>query len=339
MRIVQFLMKRLMALAAVVLGVLLLVFAAGRWLPGSPVEMALGPKPTAEQIEKARVELGLDQPMPVQFARFAARAVQGDFGNSLRTGQPVWQEIASRFAATVELVSVALLLAAVVGVPMGVWAAAAQGHWPDRLLRSGAIALLAVPVFFLGILMQLLLHGTLGWLPLQGRIDSELLLDSPFASHTGLYLIDTLLAGDGTAFRSSLAHLAMPALTLAAASLAVVMRTTRNLMAEVLQQDFIRTVRAYGVSPRQLLFGPALRAALLPLLTVLGLTYGVMLGGSMVVEYVFDWPGIGAYIVESVVTNDHPAVIAVTLLVSTLYLGLNLLVDLGYFALDPRLSA
>jgi len=333
-----YLAKRGAALLAIVLGVMALVFIASRVLPSSPVEMALGAKPTAQQIAQARAELGLDRPLPEQFARFALRAVQGDLGQSLRTGQPVASEILGRFAATAELVTLALLVAVALGVPLGVWSAARRGRLFDRLSRASSVSMLAVPVFFLGILLQLVFYGQLQWLPLQGRIDSDLLLDTPFASVTGFFLIDTLIAGDMAAFRSALQHLALPVTALAAASLAVVMRTTRNVMAEVLQTDYVRTARAYGMGPQRLLFGFALRAAMLPLLTVIGLTYGFMLGGSVIVEYVFDWPGIGGYIVESVVTNDFPAVIGVTLLVSTVYLLINLVIDLLYFAMDPRLS-
>ncbi|MEH0166984.1 ABC transporter permease [Paucibacter sp. JuS9] len=330
--------KRCLALITIVLGVMALVFVLSRLLPSSPVELALGSKPTAEQIATARAELGLDRPLVEQFARFAANAVQGDLGRSLRTGLPVAQEVRQRFAATAELVSLALLLAVLVGVPLGVWSAARQGRAFDQSSRTVAVSLLAVPVFFLGILLQLLFYGHLQWLPLQGRIDSDLMLDQPFAAVSGLYLIDTLLAGDGAAFRSALEHLVLPVTALAAASLAVILRTTRNVMAEILQTDHVRTARAYGMHPQRLLFGHALRAAMLPLLTVIGLSYGFMLGGSVIVEYVFDWPGIGGYIVESVVTNDQPAVIGVTLLVSTVYLLINLLIDLLYFAMDPRLS-
>lgn len=333
-----YLAKRVAALLAIVLGVMALVFVASRVLPSSPVEMALGTKPTAQQIAQARTELGLDRPLPVQFMRFALHAVQGDLGRSLRTGQPVTHEIVGRFAATAELVTLALIVAVLVGLPLGVWSAAQRGRIFDRASRAASVSMLAVPVFFLGILLQLVFYGQLQWLPLQGRMDSDLMLDHPFASVTGFFLVDTLLAGNMAAFRSALDHLALPVIALAAASLAVVMRTTRNVMAEVLQTDYVRTARAYGMKPQRLLFGFALRAAMLPLLTVIGLTYGFMLGGSVIVEYVFDWPGIGGYIVESVVTNDFPAVIGVTLLVSSVYLLINLIIDLLYYAMDPRLS-
>lgn len=333
-----YLARRTTALAAIVLGVMALVFVLSRTLPGSPVEMMLGTKPSAEQIAKARVELGLDRPLIVQFSAFVLRALQGDLGNSLRTGQPVLKEISSRFAATTELVTLALLLAIVLGVPIGVWSAAHKDRAFDRAGRALSLTLVAVPVFFLGILLQLVFYGQLQWLPLQGRIDSDLSLSQQFPSVTGLFLLDTVLAGNWAAFGSALSHLALPVATLAAASLAIVTRTTRNVMAEVLQTDYVRTARAYGMRQGRLLFIYGLRAGMLPMLTVVGLTYGFMLGGSVVVEYVFDWPGIGGYVVESVITNDFPAVIGVTLLLSTVYLVINLVIDILYFVLDPRLS-
>jgi peptide/nickel transport system permease protein len=221
---------------------------------------------------------------------------------------------------------------------MGVWSAAHRDQAIDRASRAMSLTLVAVPVFFLGILLQLLFYGQLQWLPLQGRIDSDLLLEEPLASVTGLLMIDTLLGGNAAAFSSALSHLVLPVTALAAASLAIVTRTTRNVMTEVLQSDYVRTARAYGMRNSRLHFIFALRAGMLPLLTVIGLTYGYMLGGSVIVEYVFDWPGIGGYVVESVITNDFPAVIGVTLLLSTVYLVINLVIDILYFALDPRLS-
>jgi peptide/nickel transport system permease protein len=333
-----YVLKRTAALLAVVLGVMALVFVLSRTLPSSPVEMMLGAKPSADQIANARHELGLDRTLLVQFADFAWRALHGDLGKSLRTGQPVIAEIGSRFAATTELVTLALLLAVALGIPMGVWSAAHRDQAIDRASRAMSLTLVAVPVFFLGILLQLLFYGQLQWLPLQGRIDSDLLLEEPLASVTGLLMIDTLLGGNAAAFSSALSHLVLPVTALAAASLAIVTRTTRNVMTEVLQSDYVRTARAYGMRNSRLHFIFALRAGMLPLLTVIGLTYGYMLGGSVIVEYVFDWPGIGGYVVESVITNDFPAVIGVTLLLSTVYLVINLVIDILYFALDPRLS-
>ena len=334
----RLLLQRLASLAAIVLGMVALVFALSRMLPGSPAELMLGAKPSAEQIEQARRELGLDQPLPLQFVAFAARLAQGDLGKSLRTGQPVTQEIGRRLAASAELVTISLGLSVLLGVPLGVWAATRRGAGTDLALRAGAVALVAVPAFFLGILLQMLFYGTLGWLPLQGRIEGTLAADAAALSRSGWLLLDAAWAGRADVFASALSHLVLPVLTLAAATLAIVIRVSRNLMAEVLQSDHVRTARAYGIPLRRIHFGWALKATLVPLLTIVGLTYGLMLGGSVIVEYVFDWPGIGGYIVESVAGNDFPAVIGVTLTVSTLYLLINLVVDLLYLQLDPRLA-
>jgi peptide/nickel transport system permease protein len=242
-------------------------------------------------------------------------------------------------SATAELVTLSLLLAVSIGLPLGILSAARRNLWADQLTRVLAVSGVAVPVFFLGILLQMTFYGWLGWLPLQGRIDSNVLLDTPVHVVTGLMLVDSLLDGNVAAFKSALAHLALPTMTLMLASLATILRSTRNLMIDVLGTDYLRTARAYGASRRRVYFVLALKPTLVPLLTVIGLTYGFMLGGSVITEVLFDWPGIGAYVVESVVTNDFPAVLGVTLVISTLYLSINLAVDMLYFVLDPRISA
>ncbi len=322
----------------IILGVSTFTFLLSRALPSSPVEMMLGSRPTAEQVVQARQELGLDRPLIEQMGRYYVHLAQGQFGTSLRTGRPVIEEIGQRLSATVELVTLSLLLALTLGIPLGVLTAAHRGRRADQWTRVAAISGVAIPVFFLGILMQMLFYGWLGWLPLQGRIDSNILLDHPVPSVTGLLALDSLLAGNMPALRSALSHLALPTLTLMLASLATILRATRTLMIDVLETDYIRTARAYGLPRRTVYFVLALKPTLVPLLTIVGLTYGFMLGGSVITEVLFDWPGIGAYIVDSVVTNDYPAVLGVTLIVSALYLVINLAVDMAYFVLDPRIS-
>lgn len=333
-----YLIRRLASLGMIIVGMAALVFVMTRTLPSSPVEMMLGPHPNAEQIAEARRELGLDKPLPVQFAHYLVQLVRGDLGKSLRTGRPVLEEIGDRLSASAELVTLSLLLAVLVGVPIGIWAAARRARVVDHMARGISVSLVAVPGFFLGVLFQMLFYGKLAWLPLQGRIDSTIALDHPTVSHSGFLLIDTLIQGNLMAFHSALLHLALPVLTLACANLAIIIRVTRNLMVETLQTDYVRTARAYGLSSREILFRFALKATFVPLLTVIGLVYGFMLGGSVITESLFDWPGIGGYVVESVVNNDFPAVIGVTLIVSTVYLAINLVVDLLYFYLDPTLS-
>lgn len=333
-----YLLRRLAMMCLIILGVATFTFVLSRALPSSPVEMMLGSKPTADQIRQAREELGLDQPVAEQLGRYFFQLAQGRFGTSMRTGRPVIEEIGQRLSATAELVTLSLFLAVGLGLPLGILSAAYRNRWVDHLTRMLAVSGVAVPVFFLGILLQMTFYGGLGWLPLQGRIDSIVILDHPVQTFSGFLLIDSLLSGNTAAFKNALIHLTLPTLTLMLASLATILRSTRNLMTDVLGTDYIRTARAYGATRRTTYFVLALKPTLVPLLTIIGLTYGFMLGGSVITEVLFDWPGIGAYVVESVVTNDFPAVLGVTLVISTLYLSINLAVDMLYFVLDPRIS-
>ncbi|OEY67482.1 ABC transporter permease [Marinobacter sp. X15-166B] len=333
-----YLIQRLAQMLVILLGVLMLTFVLSRILPGSPVEMMLGHRPSPEQIEAVRTELGLDKPIAMQFMVYLKGLAQGDLGTSLHTGQPVTSDLFNRFGATFELTTIALLLVVVMGIPLGVVSAVRQNTLSDHLVRSGSIAGMALPVFLIAMLLQMLFYGQLGWFPLQGRINAEIALDYPFAQRTGLYLVDTLLAGQWPAFKSAVLHLVLPVFTLVMASIAVVTRITRNTMVEVLQQDHIRTLQAYGVSRRRIYYRYALKATLIPLLTVIGLAYGYMLGGSVVVEFIFDWPGMGGYAVGGITRNDFPAVMGVTLLLAVIYLSMNLVIDLLYHLVDPRLE-
>jgi peptide/nickel transport system permease protein len=329
--------QRLAMMVGILTGVLTITFALSRVLPGSPIVLMLGHKPTPEQIEEARIALGLDQPIVIQFWNYLSDAVQGDFGISLMSGRPVLEEVALRFGATFELTTLAVIVVVLVGIPLGIVSAVRQNSPVDHLSRTASIAGVALPFFMTGMILQMIFHGGLGWLPLQGRIGAEMLLDHPFDRVTGLYLMDTLIAGEGGAFFSALAHIALPLLTLVIASLAVVTRITRSMMIEVLGEDYIRTARAYGYSSFTIHYRHALKATLIPMLTVVGLTYGYLLGSAVVVEFVFDWPGLGGYVVGAISRNDFPAVMGVTLLLSTIYLTINLVVDLLYYVADPRL--
>jgi len=334
---IRSILQRLALMGLILIGVMTVTFVLSRVLPGSPVEMMLGAKPTLEQIAQAEEELGLNQPLLKQYGLFLVDAVQGDFGESLITGQAVTDDVFLRATATLELVTLALLLALFVGLPLGVQAAVKKETAVDHTVRMGSVAAVAVPVFFLGLLLQMFFAGKLGLLPLQGRIDSGVLLDSSFSRVTGFYLVDTLLSGEFGAFASAVRHLILPVLTLSLASMATIVRVTRSMMIEAMQQDYISTVRAYGVPQKHIHYRYALKATLIPLLTVVGLTYGFMLGGSIIVEYVFDWPGVGGYMVQALLNNDFPAVMGVTFFIAFAYLLINLLIDLLYQALDPRL--
>ena len=290
----KYIVHRLLMMVGILVGVLTITFALSRILPGSAVEMMLGQHATQEQIDLVKAEYGLDQPIPVQYYHYVVGVLQGDFGVSLQTRQPVLSDLIYRVTATFELTTLAVLLVIMLGIPLGVLSAVRQNTVSDHVTRGFSIAGMALPVFLIGMVLQMVLYGWLGWFPLQGRMDVEVLLDYPFDRVSGIYLLDTLIAGQWPAFKSAVQHLVLPVLTLTIASLSIVIRITRNTMVEVLTEDHIRTVRAFGLSSRQIYYRYALRATLIPMMTVIGLTYGFMLGGSVVVEYVFDWPGLGA---------------------------------------------
>lgn len=326
-------------MVGILIGVLTIAFVLGRVLPNSPATLILGDRPTAEQVQRAEEELGLNKPLFVQYALYMGQVARGNFGQSLRTKQPVLVEIRNRMGATIELTTAAMVIVVLLGVPLGVFSAVKQNSLLDNLVRAGAVGGVAIPAFILAMMLQIVFYGQLNWFPIQGRIDSSILLDDPFARVTGLFLIDTLIAGEWGAFKSAVSHLILPTLTLSIVTLATVTRITRNMMVEVLGEDYIRTAFAYGIPSRKIYFSYALRATLIPMLTVIGLTYGYLLGGAVVVEFVFDWPGLGGFLVFSIVQNDFPAVLGTTLFLSGAYLSINLVVDLLYLVVDPRLRA
>lgn len=331
--------QRLLLMAAIVLGVATMTFILSRVLPGSPAELMLGGHPTAEQIARAEAELGLDQPLWRQYLRYVSDLARGDFGTSLRTGQPVLTEIATRIGATLELTTWAVFFVVLIGVPLGVLSAVRQNSLLDNLTRASAVAGVAIPSFMLAIILQIVFFGVLQWLPLQGRIDPIVSIESPITPITHLFLIDAILTGNFAGFLSALSHLVLPLLTLTILLLASIVRITRNMMVEVLKEDYIRTAFAYGAPPASIYYRHALKATLIPMLTVIGMTYGNLLGGAVVVEFIFDWPGLGGFLVFSIIDNDFPAVIGTTLILAAIYLTVNLIVDLSYAIVDPRLRS
>jgi peptide/nickel transport system permease protein len=331
--------QRMILMVGTLIGVLTVTFVLTHILPGSPVEVMLGHKPTPDQIAAAKHQLGLDLPLWRQYLRFLHDIARGDFGVSFLSSQPVLHDIGQRLMATVELTTLAVICIILIGIPVGVLSAVKANSPIDHFVRSLSVAGVALPGFMLGMLLQMTFYGGLQWLPLQGRMTSTILLDHPFPRVTGLFLVDTLLAGDWIAFRDSAAHIVLPLLTLTLANLPLVSRTTRNLMVEALTEDYVRTAFAYGLPRRNVYFRYALKATLIPLLTVIGLTYGYLLGGAVVAEYVFDWPGIGSYVVRAIVQSDYPAAIGVTLFLAAGYLMINLVVDLLYYLVDPRLRS
>ncbi|MEW5721521.1 MAG: ABC transporter permease [Thermodesulfobacteriota bacterium] len=334
----RYLIKRLAHTLLVLFGVSVITFFVARVIPGSPEAVWIGAKPTQAQLDEARRELGLDKPLVVQYLVYVSRLARGDLGISLRTRRRVSEELATRWAATFELVTVSILVALVVGLPLGVLSATHKDRPVDHLSRATSISGVAMPVFWLGLILQMLLHGEAGLFPLQGRIGSQVLVDHPLRHVTGLYLVDALVTGNWPAFVSASIHLVLPTLTLSFASLAVVTRMSRSSMLEVLREDYIQTAWAYGVSRAAVLYRYALKNALIPTVTVVGLSYGLLLGGSFMVESIFDWPGLGRYAVLSLTTNDFPAIMGVTILFAGTYIALNTAVDLIYYLLDPRIK-
>lgn len=327
------LLERILHLIPVMLGISAIVFLMIAVTPGDPVDIMLGDQQaTQEQREALRQDMGLDLPMGQRYLRFLAKAVQGDFGTSYFHRRPVTQVILERLPATVELTLVALVVALLVAIPLGVLAAVKKNTWFDRIATVGSLMGISMPGFWFGLLLILLLGVDLQWLPISGRSD---LGDSiPVVTH--FLLIDSLLAGNLTAFGSALSHLVMPSLTLGLPMAAVLMRVTRTSMLEVLRQDYVTFAEAKGLSRARVLFHHALKNALIPTVTVAALEVGSLLGGSMIVETVFGWPGLGRVVVESIFTRNYPLIQAAILLYALIYVLVNFLADILYTLLNPR---
>lgn len=325
--------ERLLHLVPVLLGVSVIVFLMMAVTPGDPVEIMLGDQQvTEEQRIALRQDMGLDLPLPQRFGHFLKNAVTGDFGMSYFHRRPVSQVILERMPATIELTLVALLVALLVAIPLGVLAAVKKNTLFDRMATLGSLMGISLPGFWFGLLLILFFGVTLQILPVSGRSD----LGSSIAPVTHFLLIDTLLAGNLAAFRSAVSHLVMPALTLGLPMAAVLMRVTRTSMLEVLRQDYVTFAEAKGLTPMRVLFRHALKNALIPTVTVAALEVGSLLGGSMIVETVFGWPGLGRVVVESIFTRNYPLIQASILLYAVIYVLLNFLADILYTVLNPR---
>jgi peptide/nickel transport system permease protein len=315
-------------------GLLCLTFAISHVVPGDPARLAAGPDANPAMIETIRVKYGLDQPLGVQFARYLGGLAAGDLGESLRSRNAVRDDLARYFPNTFELVTLALLLAVALGVPLGMLSAAYKDRWIDHGARVVSVSAVALPAFWLGLMLQLLLALYLGWLPLGGRLGLTATLPEPI---TRLLLVDALLRGEWRTLGDALRHAVLPVVTLAVPALASIVRVNRAEMLEALQQDYIMTARAQGFSGYRVATRYALRNAMIPTLTMIGLRYGWMLGGTVLVETVFDWPGIGLYAVNAAVSSDFQPIMGVTLLIGLNFMLVNLLVDLAYGWIDPRI--
>lgn len=329
----RFLIRRLLLTIPVLIGLTALVFAIARLLPGDPVALAAGPNATPADIAAYAREFGLDRPMLAQYWDYLTGLLRGNFGVSIYTRRPVAEDLAAYLPATLELVLAAMFLAVAIGIPAGLAAAVYRDRWPDYLSRVLALGAISMPRFFLGLLLQIGLAMWLGWLPLAGRF--PLTLDPP-RTITGFFTIDSLLALDFGAFAVACQHLALPAIAMSLSPLATIMRMMRASTLEVMQQDYVTTERALGLPQRLIVLKYVSRNAISSTLTVIGLYFGWLLGGTVLVETVFDWPGIGLYATKAVVTQDFMPVIGVTLVIGILFVAANLLVDMCYGLINPR---
>lgn len=320
----------------VVIGVVLISFLLTRALPGDPAVYFAGVAADAESIEQTRIALGLDKPLYHQFFSYVGNLLNGDLGQSISSGRSVAEDLASRLPASLELTLTALLLACVVAIPLGVLAATRPGTWVDHLCRIVVTAGVSLPTFFTGILLIYIFYYLLGIAPSPlGRLDF-IYLDPDHV--TGFYLIDAALMGDWETWRGAAKQLILPSVTLALFTLAPLARMTRAAMLTALSSDFIRTARAAGLSSSTVLYRYAFRNALLPVVTTLGMVFSFALGANVLVEKVFAWPGIGSYAVEALVVSDYAAVQGFVLAMALLFVALNLVIDLLYTAIDPRIG-
>ncbi len=327
----RYVARRVAQAILVVVGVVLLTFVIARIVPGDPAATWAGPHARREQVEAVRRQLGLDRPLPVQIARYIAGVVRGDWGVSIRTRRPVLADLGVRAPSSIELVSAALLLALVVGVPLGVVSARWNGRLPDWTVRLGAVLGVSMPTFWLALILQLVFFQRLRLLPVAGQYDPNLDYSSPLTRYTGMPVVDALLTANWPVFASALKHLVLPAAVIASYPVGVITRLVP------LGEDHIRMVRALGFGERAVYARFALRPAWNPVVAVSALVFAYSLANTFLVEAIFNWPGLGSYAAEAVASLDTPAIVGVTLFVAFAYVLGNLLVDLAQAAIDPRI--
>jgi dipeptide transport system permease protein len=330
----SFIFKRLALVVPTFLGITLLVFGLIRLIPGDPVEAMSGERGmTQERYERLVHEFGLDRPMYVQYGEYVWKALHGNLGQSIKTREPVFTEFIGRFPATMELSIVAMLFALVIGIPAGILAAVRRNSIADYSVMGASLTGYSMPIFWWGLLLILFFSVNLGWTPVAGRIAIE--YDVP--SVTGFMLIDSLLSSDAGAFKSALRHLILPAIVLGTIPLAVIARMTRSSMLEVLREDYVRTARAKGASTFRVVGIHALRNALIPVVTTIGLQVGTLMAGAVLTENTFAWPGVGKWLVEAIHQRDYPIVQGGILMTATIIIFVNLVVDVLYGAINPRI--
>jgi len=323
-----------MIMIPTLLGVTVIVFLMLHATPGDPAELLLGERATTESLEQLREHLGLNEPLHVQYGMFLSRLLKGDLGETIWTRQKVWTEVKQRFPATIELSLVALFISCFAGMILGIISATKQYSLFDYASMIGALAGVSMPIFWLGLVFMLIFSLNLGWLPLSGRLSIGVDLEVI----TNFYILDAVLTGNWPAFKDAVWHIIMPAVTLSTIPTAIVARMTRSAMLDVLRQDYIKTAKAKGLSQLKVIFKHALRNAMIPVVTTIGLQFGVLLGGAILTETIFAWPGVGKWMYDAVMQRDYMVIQGGTLFIAGLFVVINLCVDVLYAVINPRIS-
>lgn len=330
-----YIIRRVALIIPVLLGVTLLTFTLVHMIPGDPARALAGQFATQEQVQAVRERLGLNDPLPVQYARYVWRLLHGDLGTSVSSRQPVGRELLKFFPVTVELAFVAIVLTMIIGIPLGVITGASKSRWLKSLVMVFSLVGVGTPVFWAGLVLQLVFFGRLHLLPLSGRLSHTF---EPPPAVTNMYTVDALLAGQWAIYWNAVKHLILPAVTLASARIASVTRITHASMVDVMRQDYIRTAKSKGLREMAVLGQHALKNALLPTVTTVALQIGWLLGGTILVENIFSWGGLGTYAWIGIFRKDIPVVMGITLITTTVFLFTNLIADMIYHFLDPRIA-
>ncbi len=331
---IGFIIRRTLLVIPTLLGVTIIIFSMLAITPGDPAELLLGERATKDSLDAMREYLGLKQPLYVQYWLFIKRVAKFDLGETIWTRQKVSIEIMDRFPATIELAFAAMIISSFFGVLLGIISAAKQYSWFDYASMLGSLLGVSMPVFWLGLMLMLIFALTLGWFPMSGRLG----VDIDLTPITKFLIFDSILTKNWVALKDTLKHLALPAMALSTIPLAIVARMTRSSMLEVLRQDYIKTARAKGLSEVKIVLKHALRNGLIPVVTVVGLQFGILLGGAILTETVFAWPGVGKWIFDGVVKRDYMVIQGGSLLVATVFVFVNLIVDVLYAIINPRIS-
>ena len=329
-----YIIRRIFIMIPTLLGVSIIVFLMLHLTPGDPAELLMGERASEEALQEIREHLGLNKPLYVQYGMFLKQLLQGDLGETIWTRQKVWIEVKQRFPATIELSVVALFIACVLGMILGIISATKQYSVFDYLSMLGALIGVSMPIFWLGLVFMLIFSLNLGWLPMSGRLSVGVELETI----TNFYVLDAILTNNWEAFKDALWHIIMPAFTLSTIPTAIIARMTRSSMLEVLRQDYIKTAKAKGLSQFKVVFKHALRNALIPVVTTIGLQFGVLLCGAILTETIFAWPGVGKWIYDAVMQRDYMVIRSGTLFLAAIFVVINLCVDVLYAVINPRIK-